>query len=247
MSSIRKDQVDSARRKFLTGAVATAGITIAPGFMLYTAQARAPGTAADPKVRWGLLIDVSKCDDCTICVEACKKENGWEGQRGDLTDPQWIRKVDLKDKNTGAKSSLPVMCMHCENPPCVDVCPVGASLKRDDGIVLVDKHICIGCRYCMMACPYGARSFVHEAVSGQKPHMPRGQGTVESCTMCAHRIDNDQVPACVEACNASSRQAMMFGDLRDPNSDISKRIAEISTVKLRADLGLDPHVQYVNF
>ena len=76
-----------------------------------------------------------------------------------------------------------MMCQHCEQPPCVDVCPTGASFKRADGIVLVDKHICIGCRYCMMACPYKARSFVHEALDDQMPDAPRGKGTVESCTL----------------------------------------------------------------
>jgi tetrathionate reductase subunit B len=79
------------------------------------------------------------------------------------------------------------MCQHCEIPPCVDVCPTGASFKRADGIVLVDKHICIGCRYCMMACPYKARSFIHEDLQDQLPHAPRGKGTVESCTLCVHR------------------------------------------------------------
>ena len=96
---------------------------------------------------------------------------------------QWIRKVTLTNKAPpGTKAEMPVMCQHCEDPPCVDVCPTGASFKRKDGIVLVDKHICIGCRYCMMACPFKARSFVHEPVTNQKSHAPRGQGTVESCT-----------------------------------------------------------------
>ncbi len=246
MSTSDKNTADLARRRFLSGAVALGSISIASGFTLYTASARPKGEPASSKIRWGLLIDTSKCDDCTVCVEACKTENGWEGHRGNLTDPQWIRKVDLTDKSTGRKSSLPVMCQHCDSPPCVDVCPVGASMKRADGIVLVDRHLCIGCRYCMMACPYGARSFVHEEITDQKPYMPRGQGTVEACTLCAHRIDEGQLPACVEACTKSGREAMLFGDLNDPDSAISKRIAQISTVKLRADLGLDPHVQYVN-
>ena len=81
------------------------------------------------------------------------------------------------------------MCQHCEDPPCVDVCPTGASFKRADGIVLVDRHICIGCRYCMMACPYEARNFVHEDITGQKLYAPRGKGTAEACTMCVHRVD----------------------------------------------------------
>ena len=126
-------------------------------------QARSPQEAASALQRWGLLIDITKCADCDECVTACHEENGVTGHGRPATDAQWIRKVSLRDKRTGFAQTLPLMCQHCEHPPCVDVCPTGASFKRDDGIVLVDKHTCIGCRYCVMACPYGARSFVHEA------------------------------------------------------------------------------------
>ena len=142
------------------------------------------------------------------------------------TDAQWIRKVSLRDKRTGYAQTLPLMCQHCEHPPCVDVCPTGASFKRDDGIVLVDKHTCIGCRYCVMACPYGARSFVHEAVSGQKADVPRGKGTVESCTLCVHRVDRGETPACVEACNRDGGKAMVFGDLNDASTEIHRRLKQ---------------------
>ena len=133
------------------------------------------------------------------------------------------------------------MCQHCANPPCVDVCPTGASFKRADGIVLVDRHSCIGCRYCVMACPYKARSFVHEPVTDQKPDVPRGKGCVESCTMCVHRVDDGRKPACVEACPEG---AMLFGDLNDPDSAISRRVREISTTRIREDLRLDTGVRY---
>ena len=241
------ETTDQARRRFLTGAVAATGLTLAPGFVLYTAKARPKGEPADPGKRWGLLIDTRQCTDCSICVEACKTENGWgHTKAGKMQDSQWIRKVDVKDRATGFRTSLPVMCQHCEAPACVDVCPTGASMKRADGIVLVDRHICIGCRYCMMACPYAARSFVHEEIEGQKPYMPRGQGTVEACTMCAHRIDEDRLPACVEACAGSGRNAMLFGDLNDPESDIARKVAEIATVQLRPDLALGTKVRYTN-
>jgi molybdopterin-containing oxidoreductase family iron-sulfur binding subunit len=137
------------------------------------------------------------------------------------------------------------MCQHCEQPPCVDVCPTGASFKRADGIVLVDKHICIGCRYCMMACPFKARSFVHEEHDDQRPHSPRGKGTVEGCTLCVHRIDAGGQPACVEAC-AKTGGAMVFGDLNDPESAISKALRQLPTMQLRADLGVQPGVRYAN-
>lgn len=239
--------IDAAKRRLLTGTAAVAGMAIAPGITLIApAEARAPGTAASSKNRWGLLIDSTKCDaGCEDCVIACKTENGWTGHDRPATDPQWIRKVNLKDNKTGATHSLPVMCQHCEHPPCVDVCPTGASMKRADGIVLVDRHICIGCRYCMMACPYKARSFVHERVRGQKPHMPRGKGTVESCTLCAHRVDVGGTPACVEACTQKAgNEAMMFGDLNDPTSRISRELSKHVTTRLRADLGLEPGVHY---
>jgi molybdopterin-containing oxidoreductase family iron-sulfur binding subunit len=136
------------------------------------------------------------------------------------------------------------MCQHCEHPPCVDVCPTGASFKRDDGIVLVDKHTCIGCRYCVMACPYAARSFVHEATSGQKPDVPRGKGTVESCTLCVHRVDRGETPACVEACNKDGGQAMAFGDLNDASSEIYRRLKREPSSQIRADLALNTGVRY---
>ncbi len=240
-------EFNPSRRALLTGAGALAGVAIAAGVTLIsTAPARAVSGPASGKNRWGLLIDSNKCDaGCDECVVACRTEQGWDGHGRPETDPQWIRKVNLKDNKTGATHSLPVMCQHCENPPCVDVCPTGASMKRADGIVLVDKHTCIGCRYCMMACPYKARSFVHEDTTGQKPHMPRGKGVVESCTLCVHRVDEGDIPACVEACTEKAgRRAMMFGDLNDPESAIARELSKRVTTRLRADLGLVPGVYY---
>ncbi|MBU6207343.1 MAG: 4Fe-4S dicluster domain-containing protein [Alphaproteobacteria bacterium] len=233
----------SATRRDWLKAVSAFGVsTLAPGVTLY-----AYGTAEKAKAgpRWGMLIDASRCvEGCNACVTACNTENGLTPSARPDATAQWIRKVSLADPATGRKRDVPVMCQHCSNPPCVDVCPTGASFKRDDGIVLVDKHICIGCRYCMMACPYEARSFVHEDHSDQNPDAPRGKGTVESCTMCVRRVDAGQIPACVEACKGKSDGAMMFGDLNDPTSAISKRIAELSTVQLRAGLQTDPGIRY---
>lgn len=244
---------DPGRRSFLGAAAAAAGVALAPGVMLYgitkpsPANARALDAAASSDVRWGMLIDLNRCaDGCNECVSACATENGLQSHGRPETDVQWIRKVDVHDPGTGLSKSLPVMCQHCAEPPCVDVCPTGASFKRADGIVLVDRHKCIGCRYCMMACPYKARSFVHEDVEDQKPDVPRGKGTVESCTMCVHRVDAGRQPACVEACGNTGGAAMLFGDLNDPNSEISKRVASYATQQIRADLGLDPGVRYRN-
>jgi tetrathionate reductase subunit B len=234
------------RREMLAAGAATlAGAVVTPGLRLIElATAKSPEDAVTALRRWGMLIDVAKCNDCDACVTACREENGWQGHNRPATDAQWIRKVKLKDTETGYVQTLPLMCQHCEHPPCVDVCPTGASFKRADGIVLVDKHICIGCRYCMMACPYKARSFVHEATTDQKPYAPRGMGTVEACTLCVHRVDEGRIPACVEACSKDGHQALVFGDLKDSNSDIRKRLAAASSTQLRADLKLNTGVRY---
>jgi molybdopterin-containing oxidoreductase family iron-sulfur binding subunit len=234
------------RREMLAaGAAALTGAMVAPGLRLVEfATAKSPEEAVTAMRRWGLLIDVAKCNNCDACVTACHEENGVVGHNRPATDAQWIRKVKLKDTETGYVQTLPLMCQHCEHPPCVDVCPTGASFKRADGIVLVDKHICIGCRYCMMACPYKARSFVHEDTTDQKTHAPRGKGTVESCTLCVHRVDEGRIPACVEACTRDGGKAMVFGDLKDANSELRKRLAAVSSAQLRPDLNLNTGVRY---
>ncbi|HHH89134.1 MAG TPA: 4Fe-4S dicluster domain-containing protein [Aliiroseovarius sp.] len=245
------NRAELTRRDLLKSGAALATVTLAPGVTLMTfGGSDAEASAADAGKRWGLLIDAGKCDEnCSDCVTACKTENKWGAQNEHATaenSSQWIRKVTLKDKNTGRKVSAPVMCQHCESPPCVDVCPTGASMKRADGIVLVDKHICIGCRYCMMACPFKARSFVHENVTDQSVNAPRGKGVVESCTLCVHRIDRGRIPACVEACEATGNSAILFGDLADPESPISKALEQYPSIALRADLELNPGVRYQN-
>jgi molybdopterin-containing oxidoreductase family iron-sulfur binding subunit len=236
-----------SRRDFIKSATALASVTVvAPGLFLHQiAEAKVADKAVTSVVRWGLLIDTTQCKaDCQDCVTACNSEHGLTGFNRPESDAQWIRKVSLRDKQTGKEHHLPMMCQHCEYPPCADVCPTGASFKRADGIVLVDKHICIGCRYCMMACPYKARSFIHETLENQKSHSPRGKGTVEACTLCTHRVDRGQLPACVEACQKAGHHAMLFGDLKDANSDISKKLAQVTSTAIRADLRLNPGVRY---
>ena len=212
--------INTRRRSFLKTSLGVAAVAIAPGMLLFDMAHGKPQSVSGPqsansKVRWGMLIDTTQCkSDCNDCVTACNKENGLSGGTSP-TDSQWIRKIEIKDGSSGRELSLPMMCQHCEHPPCVDVCPTTASFKRADGIVLVDKHRCIGCRYCMMACPYKARSFVHEPLHGQHPDVPRGKGTVESCTLCVHRVDQGVLQtACAEAC---PNKAILFGDLNGPN------------------------------
>ena len=241
-----------SRRDFLKTAGAAATVTVAPGVLLTTAEAAPRETAVNDSVRYGMLIDANKCaDGCSDCVSACEKENGldllvkpegasdaeWDQQR-----PRWIRNVKLKDNLTGKVTSLPMMCQHCEHPPCVDVCPTGASFRRADGIVMVDRHTCIGCRYCMMACPYKARSFIHENIGHQITEAPRGKGCVESCNLCVQRRDNGgDTTACQDACKSG---AIVFGDLKDPNSAVSKALAQYPSTQLRADLKLNTGVRY---
>jgi molybdopterin-containing oxidoreductase family iron-sulfur binding subunit len=250
-------QTDQGRREFMGKAAGAAAMTtIAPGVFLHgVAQAEPRAEAVTDKVRWGMLIDTNKCaDGCTACVDACDEENGinllekpegasdaeWDKQR-----PRWIREVKLKDNLTGRITNLPMMCQHCEHPPCVDVCPTGASFRRADGIVMVDRHTCIGCRYCMMACPYKARSFIHESIQYKKTIAPRGKGCVESCNLCAHRLDNGgTTTACQDACSKDGHQAIVFGDLKDPNSAVAQAMANYPTVEIRADLKLNTGVRY---
>ena len=237
-------QINSYRRKFLGGLAGTAAVaTVAPGVFLREVQAKEDDVAVTDKVRWGMLIDTNKLTDGgDACIEACKKEHGWgnDPKSNVAQQAQWIRKVKVTEKMTGHEVTLPVMCQHCETAPCVDVCPTGASMKRADGIVQVNKHVCIGCRYCMMACPYKARSFVHEDIVDQRPDTPRGKGTVESCNMCVNRVDEGKNPACVDA----APQAMLFGDLNDPDSKISQVLKKFGGTQIRADLGLNTGVRY---
>ncbi|MDD4929520.1 MAG: 4Fe-4S dicluster domain-containing protein [Gallionella sp.] len=230
---------DVDRRGFLKTAMGAAVVSIAPGMFLF--DMAHGGEAVSSRVRWGMLIDTASCTPgCNECVSACSRENGLSGGVA-ATDSQWIRKIEIKDISTGRAVSLPVMCQHCEHPPCVDVCPTAASFKRADGIVLVDRHLCIGCRYCMMACPYKARSFVHEPLQDQNPDVPRGKGTVEGCTLCVHRVDQGLKPACTEAC---PNQSILFGDLNDKTSEIAIKVRTVASTQVRADLRLNPGIRY---
>ena len=236
-------EYDQYRRQFLHKVTAVASVAaLAPGLILHEAHANTD-TSSDKQglsnqVRLGLLIDTNKLKDGGVaCVKACQQEHGWghESASNEQQKAQWVRVIKATEKSTQRVTRFPVMCQHCETAPCVDVCPTGASFKRDDGVVLVDKHTCIGCRYCMMACPYKARSFVHEPLTDQLAHSPRGKGTVESCNLCVHRVDEGKLPACVEA----SEGAIIFGDLNDDSSTISQTLKTATSTQLRADLGLN--------
>jgi molybdopterin-containing oxidoreductase family iron-sulfur binding subunit len=207
--------------------------------------------ALEPSGRkWGMVIDLTRCPDgCTECLTACRDENNVGFFGDDRYDVHWIRKARLQSKVAGAHpdKSVILVCNHCDNPPCAQVCPVQATYKRHDGIVIVDHHRCIGCRYCMIACPYNARYFnMKETEEWRNKNFPkRSHGVAEACNMCAHRLDAGEQPACVEACSKRGGSAIRVGDLNDSNSDISRLITNSAVKRIRPDLGTEPKVYYI--
>ncbi len=215
-------------------------------------RASADSAESVGKNQWGMVIDIDKCETgCTACVDACRKENNVRHFKEPELDIHWIRKIRFKQRGVkdAEERSLPAMCFHCERPPCAHVCPVAATFVRKDGIVLIDKHRCIGCRYCMIACPYKARSFVSKKVKhepGDNDNVPlRMHGVVEKCTFCVHLIDKGEKPACVTACSKAGGGGMIFGDLADPDSEVSKIIKTSKASRIRADFGTNPRVFYL--
>ncbi len=212
---------------------------------------------AQGKHRWAMVIDQSKCIGCNYCTYACKAANDIPGEA------QW-NTVSVEGQTSKGPLYLARPCMHCENAPCVEACPVQATYHRADGLVVMDYAKCIGCRYCEVACPYNARIFNwQDPAKLANPYVPkwgvpeiprRPRGIVEKCTFCAHRIDRglaigqmpgvdrDATPACVNACPVGAR---LFGDLNDPASKISQALAEHRSFRLREDLGTAPRVYYL--
>ena len=197
--------------------------------------------------RWGMIVDQERCIGCWSCAVICKSEN-------DVPLGAWWNRiltngVELDQPRTQhgqlAMEWLPLACQHCANAPCTKVCPVQATYHRSDGVVMMDNDRCIGCRYCMIACPYGVRTFNWGEPERPTAHetgmvVARPLGTVEKCLLCVHRIAEDQVPSCVWSCPA---QARIFGDLNDPNSRVAK-LAASATVLLE-DRGTRPSVMYL--
>lgn len=241
------------RRKFLkTGGIIVVGATSAYGLRELAAAgatlAKASGESeAAAGVKWGMVIDLDKCQaDCHVCMEACRRENNTAFHNDKRYDIHWIRKVTIRSKDTpgGREQSVPLLCNQCDDPPCAMVCPVQATYKRHDGIVLIDHHRCIGCRYCVVACPYNARYFnyKHSHDWPNTKYPKRTHGVAESCNFCSHLLDDGHLPACVNAC---PRGALVMGDLNDPESRVSQLIARRAVKRLRDDLGTKPKVYYV--
>lgn len=177
--------------------------------------------------RYGFMMLVYRCIDCKACQVACWAEN--EVPLGKTRN--WIEKDGPVGEFPNLKVDyLPGNCMHCGNPPCVKVCPTGASYRRPDGIVLVNEKKCIGCKYCMVACPYDARYFDPEKEVANK------------CTMCVHRLDQGQEPACVSTCIGGAR---VFGDFNDPNSEVSRLLQNHRAQVQLPQLGTEPNIYYI--
>ena len=210
----------------------------------------------DDQPYWIMVIDMEACIGCNRCAYACQATNDT------ASDHLW--NVVLHDEDTYDKPVfIPRPCMHCEHAPCVEVCPVKATFHREDGLVVMDYDRCIGCRYCMVACPYGARVFNWEKNTEENPQVPtwgtpeverRPRGVVEKCTFCIHRLDaaaerglrpgydDAATPACCVVCPTEARR---FGDMRDLESPAVKAMHGRQAVVLRGELGTHPRVFYL--
>lgn len=218
-------------------------------------QGSAPAAGAGP--RWGMVVDTTKCRaGCTECMTACHERHNVPDIGNTKEEVKWVWKEQYQDlfpenssRLSAEKRQLPVLtlCNQCDEPPCVRVCPTQATFRRDDGIVMMDFHRCIGCRFCMGGCPYGSRSFnfrdPEPYIAKMNPEFPhRTRGVVEKCNFCAERVDEGLKPACVEVCPS---QALTFGDLNDPNSEVRAIINERATQRRKPELGTEPSVYYI--
>ncbi len=253
-----------SRRKFLVLVTASAA-TIATGKALSIGEEEHKSELSN--YEWGMIIDVDKCTQCIKeimekegiddvekvkppCIRECDKANNVP--ESEKYYYSLIRIYEVREREDAAPLYFPVMCQECEHPACVQVCLTKASYRREDGIIVVDLHRCIGCRYCMIACPYNARRFLWEPPEEHlrvvNPEAPiRKHGVVMKCEFCLWKIDRERAenkepkPVCVEAC---PHKALIFGNLKDPNSEVSKILKTSKVLTLRAYLGTNPKVKY---
>ncbi len=210
----------TGRRAFLQGigAAAVAGAASTP--------MRALAKATQHKKRYGMLIDTRRCVGCHACSVSCRSENNVpEGNHR-----SWVEYTEKGTFPNATVHFLPRLCNQCSTPQCVSVCPTNATHIRDDGIVTVDADVCIGCKYCIHACPYDARFLNPET------------GAADKCDFCVDRLAQGMEPACVATC---FNRARIFGDLNDPDSTISRMVASNAVSVLRPEMGTEPNVFYI--
>ncbi len=220
-------------------------------------------TSAEPDVLFGYALNISKCKGYRKCVDACVAENNQsrdsqiqfirvlEMEKGSMNLEESDHYYDPETVPREGKFYLPVQCMQCENPPCVHACPVKATWTEPDGITVIDYDWCIGCRYCMTACPYWARHFnwndptlPSEELNPDTHYLgnrPRSRGVTEKCTFCVQRTRKGKLPACLEACPTGAR---IFGNLLDPGSEIRYVLEHKTVFRLKEELGTEPKFWY---
>ena len=246
------------RRDLLTGSGAVLGGAVVAGVAGRTAVA---AVAKGRSSRWGIAVDLARCASqagCRQCIDACHAAHRVPAISDPRHEIKWVWKepfarvfpeqVHGYEADAQRRLPVPVLCNHCGSPPCTKVCPTGATWRRSDGVVAMDEHRCIGCRYCMAACPYGARSFNYEQPSpgnGRGSYPARSKGVVEKCTMCVERLDVGQAPLCVEVCQRAGPAALTFGDLEDPSSPIRHALAARQVLRRRPALGTQPSIFYL--
>jgi Fe-S-cluster-containing dehydrogenase component len=219
--------------------------------------------------KWGIVVDMAKMDEEIMdkAIEACHRTHNVPKVENLKQELKWIWKETYEHTFPGQHHEYAteeyhgrnflLLCNHCTNPPCCRVCPTKATWKRElDGVVMMDQHRCIGCRFCMAACPFGARSFNYgdprKAPKELNPDFPtnmtyptRTKGVVEKCNFCAERLAKGQLPACVEVASKIKAGALTFGDLEDPDSEIRAVLREHYTIQRKPELGTGPHVYYI--
>jgi molybdopterin-containing oxidoreductase family iron-sulfur binding subunit len=245
---------DVTRRKFLAGiAMAGAGLASAPNVLgaVFATEDMSADHSGDPNDQWVMVFDLRLCDGCRDCIKGCQEEHHLD------QDVEWIKVYEMRD-DIGRAYAFPVLCMQCENAPCTRSCPVGATYHTDDGVVVVDQNICIGCRMCMAACPYDVRVFnwrnQHEVpveLHSSRPEftVPQTRGTVGKCAMCVHEVREGEYPACLEQC---SMGAIYVGNLVTDSATNKRETVVLSdflkdndAFRFREELGTEPRVYYI--